>query len=61
MEQMIFASKLKELRKRQGMSQEQLAEAVGLSVQAVSKWECALSWPGYHSAPGHLTTFRRIH
>ena len=45
MEQMIFASKLKELRKRQGMSQEQLAEAVGLSVQAVSKWECALSWP----------------
>ena len=45
MDQTIFAGRLKELRKKKGMSQEQLADAVGLSVQAVSKWECALSYP----------------
>ena len=45
MDQTIFAGRLKELRKKKGMSQEQLADTVGLSVQAVSKWECALSYP----------------
>lgn len=45
MKQMVFASNLGEHRKKKGMSQEQLADAVGLSAQAVSKWECALSYP----------------
>ncbi len=40
-----FASKLKELRRERGMGQEQLASVCGVSVQAVSKWECGQSYP----------------
>ena len=36
---MTFAQKLKELRNRSGMSQEKLAEKVGVSRQAITKWE----------------------
>jgi len=36
---MTFAEKLKSIRKRAGMSQEQLAEKIGVSRQAVTKWE----------------------
>ena len=36
---MTFAQKLKELRTRSGMSQEKLSEKVGVSRQAVTKWE----------------------
>ena len=42
---MIFADKLIELRKRSGMSQEELAEKLGVSRQSVSKWEGAQSTP----------------
>ena len=36
---MTFAQKLKELRTKAGMSQEKLAEKVGVSRQAITKWE----------------------
>ena len=36
---MIFAEKLKELRKQKGISQEQLAEKIYVSRQAITKWE----------------------
>lgn len=36
---MTFAEKLKGVRKQAGMSQEQLAERLGVSRQAVTKWE----------------------
>lgn len=36
---MTFAEKLKSIRRRAGMSQEQLAEKLGVSRQAVTKWE----------------------
>ncbi|MBQ6147171.1 MAG: helix-turn-helix transcriptional regulator [Clostridia bacterium] len=36
---MTFAQKLKEMRVRAGMSQEKLAERVGVSRQAITKWE----------------------
>lgn len=34
-----FAQRLKELRKKAGMSQEGLAEAIGISVMTVRRWE----------------------
>ncbi len=42
---MILADKIIELRKKNGWSQEELAEKVGVSRQSVSKWEGALSVP----------------
>lgn len=42
---MIFADKLTQLRKKAGMSQEELAEKVGVSRQAISKWEGAQAMP----------------
>lgn len=42
---MQFADKIQKLRKMKGMSQENLAEAVGVSRQAVSKWESGQTFP----------------
>ena len=42
---MIFADKLVRLRKKSGMSQEELAERMNVSRQSVSKWESAQSVP----------------
>lgn len=43
--QMTIGEKIQNLRKQRGMSQEQLAEALGVSRQAVSKWEAGQSVP----------------
>ena len=42
---MILAEKITILRKRNGWSQEELAEQLGVSRQAISKWESAQSTP----------------
>ncbi|AIQ73483.1 MULTISPECIES: helix-turn-helix transcriptional regulator [Paenibacillus] len=42
---MDFANKLQSYRKQRGMSQENLAEVIGVSRQAVSKWESGQSYP----------------
>jgi len=42
---MILADKIIDLRKKNGWSQEELAEQLGVSRQAVSKWESAQSVP----------------
>jgi transcriptional regulator with XRE-family HTH domain len=42
---MNFSEKLQTLRKSRGMSQENLADEVGVSRQAVSKWELGVSLP----------------
>ena len=42
---MILADKIIQLRKKSGWSQEELAEKLGVSRQAVSKWEGAQSIP----------------
>ncbi len=42
---MVFADKLIMLRKKQGWSQEELAEMMDVSRQAVSKWESAQALP----------------
>lgn len=41
----LLAQKLREFRKRRGLTQEQLAEAMGVTVGAVSKWESGSSTP----------------
>jgi len=42
---MTFHEKLQILRKEKGLSQEALAEALGVSRQAISKWESGQSYP----------------
>lgn len=42
---MILADKIIALRKKNGLSQEELAEKLGVSRQSISKWEGALSTP----------------
>ena len=41
----MLGNKLYELRKQAGLSQEAFAEKLGVSRQAVSKWECGASLP----------------
>lgn len=42
---MNFSDKLKEIRKNEGLSQEQLAEKIGVSRQAITKWETGKGLP----------------
>lgn len=42
---MNIGNKIKELRRKRGVTQEQLANAVGISFQAVSKWENNIALP----------------
>jgi len=48
---MKIGHKIKELRKQRGITQEQLAIAVGVSFQAVSKWENNVALPDISMAP----------
>lgn len=45
MEKQTFGSMIAELRKKQGMTQAELAEKLGITDKAVSKWERDLSFP----------------
>ena len=49
---MILAEKIMEERKKNGWSQEELAEKLSVSRQAVSKWESAQSIPDLHGHGG---------
>ena len=46
---MDFGEKLQELRKKRGMTQEELAEALYVSRTAVSKWESSRGYPSIDS------------
>lgn len=39
LDQKLFGEKLRNHRKRIGMTQEEVAEKIGISPQAISKWE----------------------
>lgn len=42
---MNIGNKIKELRKQRGITQEQMAESIGISFQAVSKWKNSITLP----------------
>ena len=46
-----FANVFKDLRKQRGMTQEQIAEVLAVSCQAVSKWETNTSYPDISLLP----------
>ena len=46
-----IGNKIKELRKNKGITQEQLAENIGISFQAVSKWENNIALPDITLVP----------
>ena len=46
-----LGARIAELRKKKGITQDQLAEYMGISSQAVSKWENDLSCPDISSVP----------
>lgn len=48
---MNIGNKIKSLRKAKGLTQEQLANAIGISFQAVSKWENNIAYPDITLAP----------
>lgn len=39
MTELLFGTQLQKLRKEKGVTQEQIAEHMGVSAQAISKWE----------------------
>lgn len=54
---MTFAEKLKNIRKQAGLSQERLAEKLGVSRQAVTKWESDAGIPDIENIMGISTLF----
>jgi len=46
-----FGQRLQDARKKKGMTQEELAIRMGISAQAVSKWETGLSYPDITTIP----------
>lgn len=47
--EMVFSEKLQILRKNKGLTQEELAEKLGVSRQAVAKWESSLVYPDIYN------------
>lgn len=54
---MLIGDKIRELRKLRGITQEQLAEAIGISFQAVSKWENHIALPDITLVPALANYF----
>lgn len=42
-----FGDRLRELRKKHGLTQERVAERLGVTYQAVSKWETGVTSPNF--------------
>ena len=52
---MEIGNKIKQLRYKAGLTQEQLADALGISAQSVSKWETATTMPDISLLPALAT------
>ncbi|UVI29469.1 helix-turn-helix domain-containing protein [Paenibacillus spongiae] len=53
-----IGAKIAELRKENNITQEQLANALGVSIAAVSKWECASTYPDITLLPAISSYFK---
>jgi len=54
---MRIADNIARLRKARGMTQEALAEVIGVAAQTISKWETAATWPDVALLPGIADVF----
>ena len=57
--QLNTGEKIKLLRKEKNISQEVLAQYLGVTFQAVSKWETGAALPGVATIPGPV--LQRVH
>ena len=55
--QLNIGAKIRELRKRDGRTQDALAEALGVTAQAVSRWESGGSYPDMEMIPAIANYF----
>lgn len=53
-----FSNNFKELRKIHELTQEQIAEMLGVTSQAISKWECGTSYPDIEMLPVIANIFK---
>ncbi|MGL4521598.1 MAG: DUF5680 domain-containing protein [Bacilli bacterium] len=53
----MFSKKIYEIRKKQNLSQEQFSEKIGVSRQAVTKWELGQTYPEVEKLIGISNTF----
>ena len=56
MDQVKIGSFIKEIRKEKGLTQEQLAEKLGVSQKSVSRWETGKTMPDYSLLPNICET-----
>ena len=54
---LLLGNKIKELRKGRGVTQQQLADAIGISFQAISKWETGIALPDITLVPALANYF----
>ena len=55
--QLNLGTKIRELRRRDGRTQDNLAEALGVTAQAVSRWESGGSYPDMEMIPAIANYF----
>ncbi len=55
--ELYFGETIKRLRKNRDLTQEAVAEALGISAQSVSKWECAYGYPDITQLPAIANFF----
>ena len=53
-----FSNNFRELRKLHALTQEQIAEMLGVTSQAISKWECGISYPDIELLPIVANVFK---